>query len=91
MKKLREIRIFQPGMYMSLDFMNQKGHVNRVKGTTEIIPEEVPIEKSEPLKIELASFADCVINKRNPKVDAVLGMSALEVALEITRQIKAMK
>ena len=91
LKKLRDIRIFQEGMYMSLDFLNQKGHVIRVKDRTEIIPEEVPIEKSEPLKIELASFADCVINKRRPKVDAVLGMSALEVALEITRQIKALQ
>ncbi len=91
LKKLRDIRIFQEGMYMSLDFLNQKGHVIRVRDRTEIIPEEVPIEKSEPLKIELASFADCVINKRRPKVDAVLGMSALEVALEITRQIKALQ
>ena len=91
LKKLRDIRIFQEGMYMSLDFLNQKGHVIRVKDCKEIIPEEVPIEKREPLKVELASFADCVINKRRPKVDAVLGMSALEVALEITRQIKAMQ
>ena len=88
LKKLREIRIFQKGTYMSLDYMNQKGHVIRVKGATEIIPEEVPIEKHEPLKTELASFADCVVNKKNPKVDAKLGLSALEVALEITRQIR---
>ena len=67
--------------------MNQKGHLIRVKGLTDIVPEEVPIEKQEPLKIELASFADCVINKKNPKVDALLGMRALEIALEITRQI----
>lgn len=87
LKKLREIRVFQPGAYMSLDFMNQKGHLIRVKGLTDIVPEEVPIEKQEPLKIELASFADCVINKKNPKVDALLGMRALEIALEITRQI----
>ena len=68
--------------------MNQKGHVIRIKGMAEIIPEEVPIEKHEPLKSELASFADCVVNKKNPKVDAKLGQTALEVALEITRQIR---
>ena len=89
-KKLREIRVFQRGAYMSLDFMNQKGHLVKVDYPKEIIPEEVPIEKQEPLKIELASFADCVLHKRNPKVDAKLGLSALEVALEITRQIKAL-
>ena len=88
LKKLREIRLFQQGTYMSLDYMNQKGHVIRIKGMTEIIPEEVPIEKHEPLKSELASFADCVVNKKKPKVDAKFGQTALEVALEITRQIR---
>lgn len=87
-KKLREIRIFQPGMYMSLDFMNQKGHMVKINGLTDIVPEEVPFEKQEPLKSELASFVDCVKYKKNPKVDAKLGMSALEVALEITRQVR---
>ena len=91
LKKIREIRIFQPGAYMSLDFMNQRGHLIKVKSSKEIIPEEVPFEKQEPLKSELASFANCVINKLNPKVDAQLGMSALEVALEIVRQIKDCK
>lgn len=91
LKKIREIRIFQPGAYMSLDFMNQRGHLIKVKSSKEIIPEEVPFEKQEPLKSELASFANCVVNKLNPKVDAQLGMSALEVALEIVRQIKDCK
>ncbi len=88
LKKLREIRIFQEGLYMSLDYMNQKGHVVRVDGGG-IIPEEVPIEKHEPLKTELASFLNCAAGKKNPKVDAELGLRALEVALEITRQIRA--
>lgn len=86
-KKLREIRVFQKGMYMSLDFMNQKGHMVKINGLTDIVPEEVPFEKQEPLKSELASFIDCVKHKKNPKVDAMLGLSALEVALEIERQI----
>ncbi len=89
LKKLREIRIFQKGVYMSLDYMNQKGHVVRINGGSEIVPEDVPIEKHEPLKTELASFVDCVIEKKNPKVDAKLGLGALEVALEITRQIRS--
>lgn len=89
LKKLREIRVFQPGAYMSLDFMNQRGHLIRVNSPTDIVPEEVPMEKQEPLKIELQSFANCIRNKLAPKVDAQLGLSALEVALEITRQISA--
>lgn len=87
-KKLREIRVFQRGMYMSLDFMNQRGHMVKINGLTDIVPEEVPFEKQEPLKSELSSFIECVKYKKNPKVDAEFGLSALEVALEITRQIE---
>jgi len=88
-KKLREIRIFQPGAYLSLDFMNQSGHLMHIKNAVEIERTEVPIDKQEPLRIELGSFADCVLQNLNPKVDAQLGSSALEVALEITRQIQS--
>lgn len=85
-KKVREIRIFQPGAYMSLDFMNQAGHLVKV-GANGIERVEVPFEKEEPLKAELASFADCVLNNKKPKVGANLGSLALQVALEITNQI----
>lgn len=85
-KKVREIRIFQPGAYMSLDFMNQSGHLVKVTENG-IERSEVPFEKEEPLKAELASFSDCVINHKKPKVGANLGSLALQVALEITNQI----
>lgn len=85
-KKVREIRIFQPGAYMSLDFMNQSGHLVKVTENG-IERSEVPFEKEEPLKAELASFADCVLNHKMPKVGANLGSLALQVALEITNQI----
>ena len=88
-KKLREIRIFQPGSYMSLDFMNQTGHLMKVENLSNITRIEVPIDKQEPLKRELQSFANCVIEHKNPKVDAALGRRALEVALEISRQIES--
>lgn len=91
LKKVREIRIFQSGTYMSLDFMNQKGHLIKVKEPMQILQEEVPIEKAEPLKVELASFANCVVHKSNPKVGASLGRYALEIALKITAQINAIR
>jgi len=108
LKKNREIRIFQDNAYLSLDFMNQKGHLVKksdliaygVKlkvglakaGDVSSIPVgEIPIEKGEPLAIELASFVDSVTKAKQPKVGAALGKSALEVALTITAQIKAIK
>ncbi len=108
LKKNREIRIFQDNAYLSLDFMNQKGHLVKksdliaygVKlkvglakpGDVSSIPvDEIPIEKGEPLAIELAHFMESVSKAQQPKVGAALGKSALEVAITITEQIRAIK
>lgn len=87
-KKVREIRIFQSSNYLSLDFMNQSGHFLQKKGA-EIVREEIPIEKDEPLKLELISFIEVVQAAGKPKVGADLGKSALELAIQITEQIHA--
>lgn len=94
MKAVREIRIFQPDAYLSLNFAEQRGHIVTkgplpIKGPLGLRKKAIPIEKGEPLKIELASFADAIRRRTDPKVDAHLGASALEVALEISRQIEA--
>ena len=104
-KKVREIRIFQSDAYLSLDFMNQTGHLVKksdivayglkmklglVKpGDLSALPvREIPIEKGEPLALELAHFVDSVAKAKQPKVGAALGKSALEVAIAITDQIR---
>ena len=56
-----------------------------------IVREPVPIEKDEPLKLELQHFIQCVDQKQTPKVSGQAGREALEVALEITRQIQQLK
>ena len=108
LKKAREIRVFQDNAYLSLNFMEQKGHlvkksdiiayglkmkIGLVKaGDVSSIPvKEIPIEKGEPLALELASFVDSVTQAKQPKVGAALGKSALEVAITITEQIRAQK
>jgi predicted dehydrogenase len=88
-KKVREIRVFQPNAYLSLDFMNQKGHLLR-KEAMKLKKEAIPIAKGEPLMLELASFVNCVASYSEPKVGASLGKSALEIAILITEQIQAM-
>jgi hypothetical protein len=50
---------------------------------------EIPIEKGEPLALELAHFVESVAKAKQPKVGASLGKSALEVAITITEQIRA--
>ena len=87
-KKAREIRVFQDSGYLSLDFMNQKGHFI-VKNGIELSKKEVPVEKGEPLALELESFIACVTGTQAPKTDCAFGKSALEVALTITKQINS--
>ena len=56
-----------------------------------VVREPVPIEKDEPLKLELQHFIQCVAQKQTPKVSGQAGREALEVALEITRQIQQLE
>ncbi|MSR64525.1 MAG: Gfo/Idh/MocA family oxidoreductase [Verrucomicrobiae bacterium] len=56
-----------------------------------IVREPVPIEKDEPLKLELASFVDCVRQHRQPVVSGATAKRALDVALQITDLIRAGK
>jgi predicted dehydrogenase len=88
-KKVREIRIFQENTYISLDFMNQTGHMFR-KTRLGLEKEIVPITKDEPLKLELEAFVKCVAIRGTPKVDISLGYRALEVAIEITNKIHSL-
>ncbi len=87
-KKAREIRVFQDSGYLSLDFMNQKGHFIQKKDMA-LDRSEVPVQKGEPLALELSSFLECVREFKTPKTDASFGKSALEVALKITRQVES--
>ncbi len=53
-----------------------------------IVREPVPIEKDEPLKLELTSFVECARAGVQPKVTGHQATAALELALEITRRIE---
>ena len=88
LKKERKIRVFQPEAYLSLNFIEQKGHLVRKNGLL-LDKQEIPIVKDEPLKLELASFLRAIRSHSRPKVDAEMGKTALEVAIQITEQIRA--
>ncbi|MDC0144052.1 Gfo/Idh/MocA family oxidoreductase [Verrucomicrobia bacterium] len=57
-------------------------------GGKRIVREPVPIEKDDPLLQELRHFARCVREQQTPKVSGESAKQALDVALEITRQIQ---
>jgi len=83
---MRKIRIFQENTYISLDYKDAKASVYK-KGAFKITKEELPIEKEQPLQKELASFIDCVTNRKEPLVSGEIAREALRVALEIQNQI----
>src|SRR5687768_5983664 len=58
-------------------------------GGKRIVREPAPIEKEEPLKLELQSFVDCVKARETPVVTGEQAKRALDLAFEITRQIRA--
>jgi predicted dehydrogenase len=53
-----------------------------------IVREPVPIAKEEPLKLELQHFIECVRAHRTPDVSGESAKKALDLAFEITRQIR---
>ncbi|NLL37284.1 MAG: Gfo/Idh/MocA family oxidoreductase [Fretibacterium sp.] len=89
-KKLRQLDIMEPERHITVNYETQDVQISRCvrenNGLTEIL--ERPIfPKSEPLKLELAHFISCVRERRQPLVGIRDGKRALEVALEVLRQI----
>ena len=58
-------------------------------GGKRIVREPVPIEKEEPLKLELQSFIRCITEKQSPLVSGESAKQALDLAVEISRQIQS--
>ena len=85
-ERMRKIRVFLSDAYISLDYQAQEGLVYR-KTATGILPENVPIEKGEPLLIELGSFVGCVAAHDEPVVSGEHASNALRLAVEIQRLI----
>ncbi len=89
-KKQRQLDIMEPQRHITVNYETQTVQINRCvrnsDGQTEIL--ETPIfPKSEPLKLELAHFISCVRERRQPLVGIRDGKRALEVAIEVLRQI----
>ncbi|MDP6685646.1 MAG: hypothetical protein QGI05_01695, partial [Candidatus Omnitrophota bacterium] len=72
--------------YISLDYVTQEAIIYK-KIKNKIISKKIDIKKEKPLQKELASFAYCVNNKKQPIVSGREGYSALKIAHEILRKI----
>jgi predicted dehydrogenase len=57
-------------------------------GGKRIVREPVPLQKGEPLKLELQHFVESVRDRQTPLVSGESAKRALDLAFEITRQIQ---
>jgi predicted dehydrogenase len=87
-ERVRKLRLFQPGQYLSLDYGRQDLAIFSVNAERHIGFEQASINKMEPLKLQLAGFLDG-IETRNPlKSSAAAARQTLGVALSILDRIK---
>lgn len=83
---MRKIRIFLTDAYISLDYGSQEAFLYK-KEANQIIKQPLPIEKEEPLKIEIESFIDCIVNHKRPLVSGEEAYDALELSDKILQKI----
>lgn len=96
-EKMRKIRIFERDAYLSTDYSEQAVLVYRKKpgpmpeGVSPmqwITIDPLPVVRDEPLKLELASFAQSVCERRRPVVSGEDGLAALELAERVIASIQ---
>jgi predicted dehydrogenase len=95
-ERVRKLRFFQPGQYVSMDYSRQDALVFSVgqtdAGTPSANPQiqitKLPTVQEEPLHAELKSFLDSVRQRSKPLVTLEDGRLALSLALQILAAIR---
>lgn len=88
-ERLREMKVIDIDKTYRLDFINQTLSIVKLPREAHTNPPEfVPIRKSEPLKLELEHFMDCIIAHKTPKVTGEDGKKALQLAITAVDNMK---
>jgi predicted dehydrogenase len=87
-ERVRKLRLFQPHEYISLDYSRQDAVRFRVSQGMKIDFAPIAVAKDEPLRLELESFIESVVLRREPRVTGEQALAALEVACAILVKIK---
>jgi predicted dehydrogenase len=89
--RVRKLRFFQPGEYVSIDYATQEAAVVSVKprpgGRPEFESRLLAAEKAEPLRLEIESFL-AAVGGGPVMVTGQEGRRALALAVEITERIR---
>jgi predicted dehydrogenase len=93
-EKIRKLRFFQPGQYVSLDYARQDAMVFSVQpGESEAMPvlgfQKLATKQEEPLRAEVRHFLESVRTRRTPLVDGRAARRALDAALRVIGEIEA--
>lgn len=86
-EKIRKLRLFQPGEYVSLDYTRQDIAKITVRNG-DVGFESIEVEKAEPLRLELESFLNSVRTRQTPEVTGEDATRALDVCLQILATIE---
>jgi predicted dehydrogenase len=103
LKKMRKMRLFQKNSYTSIDFLEKKTEITRLKtpsdknaftfdidtprGKKTVAIIAPEIKETNALKMELESFKDSILNNTTPVVNEIDGFRAMEVAHQILEKI----
>jgi predicted dehydrogenase len=85
-EKTRKLRFFQPHDYISVDYASQTGTMVSLR-MGRVIERKLEPAHDEPLKLELAAFAESVRTRRAPLVTGEDGLRALDLAMRINTAI----
>lgn len=87
-EKVRKLRVFQPGAYLSMDYSKQELFGIEVGPQKQVRIKPFAVAKSEPLRLELEAFLDSVRTRQKPTVDGETSLEALRVALAVVDKIE---
>jgi predicted dehydrogenase len=90
-ERARKLRVFLPNRYYSLDYQAQeiKGYRLEEEGEKRrILPDDLAVERAEPLKRELEAFLAACRGEPAPRVTGEQGRRALATALAVVEAIR---
>ena len=91
--RVRKIRFFQPDAYLSIDYAAQEVEGWRLVRDGGPRPSiqggPIPVQRDEPLRVELADFIKAARDKTPPVVDGDAGRRALALATRVAEKMES--
>lgn len=102
-ERLRKLRFFQEDAYISIDFLKRDAKIYHRKADLDDLPPKPgarfdmldlvemvmpPVGDDEPLMLEIQDFVESAQGKKQPEVPGEAGVRALDIAMQIVRDIE---